>query len=156
VKTDNQSQPSSGYHRGMKFCLPLLALVTLTVLQARQAAPDVIVTVQYTGKATVSEQTPIWVFLFNTPQPGEGTPPIAAKTLAKNGGTVEFPYGGNEQIYVFVVFDAKGNYDGNTGPPPAGTPIGSYSSDGKGPTPVKVTQSTKLKIVFDDSVVYKP
>jgi hypothetical protein len=140
----------------MKFCLPVLAMVTLTGLQASQATPDVIVTVQYTGKATVSEKTPIWVFLFNTPQPGEGTPPIAAKTLAKNGGTVQFPYGGNEPIYVFVVLDAQGNYDGNTGPPPAGTPIGSYSSDGKGATPLKVTQPTKLKIVFDDSVVYKP
>jgi hypothetical protein len=118
--------------------------------------PVIDVTVQYTGKAQVTDTTPIWVYLFNTTNPNAATPPIAFKRLAKNGGAVQFEYGGTEQVYVFVALDTKGGYDPSAGAPPAGTPFGSYSTVGNTAAAVKLTPVTKITITFNDSVVFTP
>jgi hypothetical protein len=134
----------------------LLVSAGVSVATAQTKLPVINVTVQYTGKAQVTDKTPIWVFLFNTPNPDGGTPPLVAKRLAKNGGVVQFEYGGTDPAYVFVALDTKGDYDGNSGPPPIGTPIGSYSSDGKTATAVKIMPTTNIKITFNDAVTYQP
>lgn len=133
----------------------LLITAAFSVATAQTKLPVINVTVQYTGKQQVTDKTPIWVFLFNTPNPGAETPPVAAKRLAKNGGVVQFEYGGTDPAYVFVALDTKGDYDGNSGPPPVGTPIGSYSSDGKTPAAVKIEPTTNIKITFNDAVTYQ-
>ena len=46
------------------------------------------------------------------------------------------------------------NYDGQSGPPPAGAPIGSYQKDGKA-IPVTPGPDAKIKVSFDDSVRWK-
>jgi hypothetical protein len=137
------------------------AAVALTIaaapyLVAQSKMPVINVTVQYTGKSKVTEQTPIWVYLFNTPNANAQTAPLAVKRLAKNGGVVQFEYGGTEQVYVFVSLDTKGGYDPTTGPPEAGSPIGNYSTDGKTAAAVKLTPATNIKITFNDSVVFTP
>jgi hypothetical protein len=135
----------------------IAAALTLAaaVAAAQTTLPVINVTVQYTGKSTVSEKTPIWVYLFNIPNPNASTPPITAKPLAKNGGVVQFEYGGSAPLYVHVALDRQGGYDVSQGPPPAGSPIGNYSVDGKTASIVKVTPITNVKISFNDSVVFK-
>ncbi len=133
-------------------------ILEIVVPDARKQSkmPIINVTIQYTGKSRVTEKTPIWVYLFNTPNANAQTPPLTVKRLAKNGGAVQFEYGGSAPVYVFVSLDAKGGYDPNTGPPEAGSPIGNYSTDGKTATAVKISPSTNITITFNDSVVFKP
>ena len=45
--------------------------------------------------------------------------------ITKNGDTATFKNVAAETVYVTVVYDEKSNYDGRSGLPPAGTPIGS-------------------------------
>lgn len=131
------------------------AVTTATHLAAQNKLPVINVTVQYTGKSLVSEKTPIWVFLFNTPNANAQTPPITSKRLTKNGGVVQFEYGGTEPVYVFVALDTKGGYDPATGPPAIGSPIGNYTIDGKTAASVKIVPVTNVKVTFNDSVVFK-
>jgi hypothetical protein len=135
----------------------LVVAVATQIVAAQDKLPVVNVTVQYTGKSPVTEKTPIWVFLFNTADPTDGqTPPLAAKRLAKNGGVVQFEYASSAPLYVFVSLDREGGYDGNSGPPAAGSPIGSYSTDGKTAAAVHVMPTTNIKVTFNDSVLFKP
>jgi hypothetical protein len=77
---------------------------------------------------------------------------VGAQYIRKNGGTATFS-GLSDPVYVFVVYDEKGDYDGQSGPPPPGTPVAMYS----GPTgePIAVKAGTKLKMTFDDSNRWK-
>ena len=134
----------------------VLTIVAVPYVVAQSKVPVINVTVQYTGKARVTDKTPIWVYLFNTPNANAQTPPLAVKRLAKNGGAVQFEYAGTAPAYVFVSLDLKGGYDPTTGPPEAGSPIGNYSTDAKTAAAVKVTPVTNIKITFNDSVVFKP
>lgn len=135
----------------------LLVVAAGQIASAQNKLPVVNVTVQYTGKSPVTEKTPIWVFLFNTPDPTDGqTAPLAAQRLAKNGGVVQFEYGSTAPLYVFVSLDREGGYDGNSGPPVSGSPIGSYSTDGKTAAAVHVLPTTNIKITFNDAVLFKP
>ena len=57
----------------------LLAIMASVAAIAQTTLPVINVTVQYTGKAQVTDKTPLWVFLFNTPNPGAETPPLAVR-----------------------------------------------------------------------------
>ena len=57
-------------------------------------------------------------------------------------------------MYVFVALDTQGGYDATTGPPPVGSPIGNYTTDGQTAAAVKLTPVTNVKIAFNDSVVF--
>lgn len=112
------------------------------------------VTVTYTGKGAVDDKHEILVFLFDHPTPTADSEPIASQTTTKSGGTVTFKGVTQDPVYVVFVYDQAANYDGQSGPPPAGTPIGSYQKDGK-PVPVKPGPAAKIKASFDDSVRWK-
>ena len=122
---------------------------------AQTKLPVINVTVQYTGKSQVTEKTPIWVYLFNTPNANAQTAPISVKKLTKNGSAVQFEYGGTAPVYVFVALDTAGGYDARSGPPRVGSPIGNYTTDGKTAAPVKMAAVANVKITFNDSVVFK-
>lgn len=129
-------------------------LVTIGVTSGpalAQTAGDVAVTVTYKGKAKVDDTHEVWVFLFDTPNLGEGARPIANQTVTKNGGTATFTKVAVDPVYIAVVFDEKGDYDGNAGPPPPGSPIGTYSKDGKTMAPVKPGAAAKVKVTFDET-----
>ena len=125
-------------------------------LSAQQPESNVNVTVSYTGKGTVSDANQIWVFLFKTPDVNASSQPLDVRALGKNGSTAQFTAVGSEPVYVYVLYDEKGGYDGRLGPPPAGTPIGMYSLDKKTAAPVKAAKGTQLKITFGDSVRWAP
>ena len=132
----------------------LTAAASAAVLPSFLLAGDVSVTVSYTGKAKVDDTHEILVFLFDHPTPTSGSEPIAMQVTTKSGGTVTFKDVTASPVYVTAVFDEAANYDGQSGPPPAGAPIGSYQKGGKA-VPVTPGPDAKIKMSFDDSVRWK-
>ncbi len=69
------------------------ALATGAVAEAIAAGPadshdsSVRVTVKYTGKGPVDETHRVWLWLFDTPDIGPGSMPIAELSIGKNGDT---------------------------------------------------------------------
>lgn len=114
------------------------------------AAAELAVTVSYTGKGKVDETHEILVFLFDHPMPTADSIPLAVQSIVKNGGTATFNLTAPDTVYVVMVHDEKANYDGRSGPPPQGTPIGSYSKAGK-PIAIKTAANAKVKAIFDDT-----
>jgi hypothetical protein len=137
----------------------LLGAAASSDAQARQAAPavaatnDVAVTVSYTGKGPVDSGHSILLFLFTDPNIGPQSEPIGAPQIAvKNGATVRFKNVTAKAVYVVAIYNEKGTYDGASGPPPPGTPIGIYAKDAKSP-PLAVTPGarTAIKMTFNDA-----
>jgi hypothetical protein len=116
------------------------------------AAGDVAVTVTYKGKGAVDDTHELWVFLFDSPEVGQGARPVGTEAIKKNGGTATFANVTASPVYVRIAYDEKGDYDGFSGPPPTGTPLGMYSKDGKTIAPVTPGPAAKVKVVFDGSV----
>jgi hypothetical protein len=125
-------------------------IVGLTAGPALRAG-DLTVTASYSGKGNVDATHEIWVFLFDTPNVNSGSQPVATQALTKNGGVATFKNVAQDTVYILMAYDDKGTYDGNAGPPPAGTPVGMYTKDGKVPAPVKPGPGAKIKTAFDDS-----
>jgi hypothetical protein len=110
------------------------------------------VTVTYKGKGAVDDNHEVFVFLFENPDIGPGSAPIAVQAVRKNGGTASFSGVSVSPVYVAVAYDEKGDYEGTTGPPPPGTPIAIYVVKGEStPAPVRPGKSAKIKLTFDDS-----
>jgi hypothetical protein len=100
----------------------------------------------------VDDTHEIFVWLFDTPNIDAKSKPIAAGVLKKNGGAVTFADLAVTPVYVAVAYDEKGDYDGTQGPPPPGTPVAVYSTDGKGtPAPIDVKGTAQVTMTFDDS-----
>ena len=68
--------------------------------------------------------------------------PIAMQATTKSGGTVTFKDVATSPVYVTAVYDEAANYDGQSGPPPAGAPIG---ADQKGGKAIPVTPGPEVK-----------
>jgi hypothetical protein len=130
-----------------------IAFVTIALCAATSlalgAAGDLIVTATYTGKGKVDDTHEILVFLFDHPAPTAESEPLAVSAVTRNGGTATFKDISADTVYVVMVYDEKANYDGRSGPPPPGHPIGTYSKAGK-PVPVKLALGTKVNATFDD------
>jgi hypothetical protein len=133
---------------GIAAMLVAVALGPAVPPVAAQGA-DLSVTVSYTGKGPVDDKNDILVFLFREPKPTATSEPVGVQYITKNGGTAVFK-GVTGQVYVVTVYDEKANYDGQSGPPPAGHPIGGYSQDGK-PVSVDPAKTPKISLKFDDS-----
>jgi hypothetical protein len=131
----------------------LTAIASAAVIPVRRAG-DVVVTASYKGKGPVDEKHAILVFLFDVPTPTATSEPLAMQAVVKNGGTVTFKAVPASTVYVTLVYDEKSMYDGRSGPPPAGTPIGSYMKAGK-PVPVTPGPDAKVTVTFDDTVRWK-
>ena len=114
------------------------------------ATKDIPVTVMYTGKGTVDADHQIVVFLFNEATVGPQSHPIGSpQYVTKNGQTVTFKDVPENAVYILGIYGGK--YDGRGGPPPAGTPIGFYSKDGKAPTAVTPGAKVPVKLTFDEA-----
>jgi hypothetical protein len=135
------------------FITSLAAILVAAGLSAAPAfrAGDLTVTASYTGKGPVDDTHEIWVFLFDTPTVSAQSQPITSMTVKKSGGTATFKNVAQDTVYVMLAYDEKGTYDGTAGPPPPGTPIGMYTTDGKVAAPVKPGPGAKVKATFDDS-----
>ena len=126
------------------------AAPTAAVIPISMQGGDINVTVSYKGKGPVDDKHNIVVFLFDHPDPTEGSQPLGMQSIDKNGGTATFRGITTDPVYVKLVYDEKSGYRG--GPPPAGAPVGSYQKGGK---PVPVKPGAKVTVSFDDSVRWK-
>ena len=140
-----------------------LLLLQATAPAARKPAPaaqkpaapaaksaDVAVTVTYKGKGAVDATHKIIVWVFADPDITSASRPVAHQIVTKNNETVTFKDLATSPAYLFAVYDETGNYDGVSGPPPAGVPSSLYRKTPKG-APAAVTPGTPVKFTFDDS-----
>jgi hypothetical protein len=128
-----------------------LVLTQVVGLSARAQTGDITVTATYKGKGTVDATHEILVFLFDHPNPTADSIPLNVQSITTNGGSATFKgLTTATPLYIVMVYDEKANYDGQSGPPPEGHPIGSYRKAGK---PLAVTPGANVKVaaVFDDS-----
>ncbi len=116
----------------------------------RVAAGKVTVTVNYKGSGTVDASHQVWVWLFDTPDIGPGSVPIAQASVAKNGEAATFDVG-NERVWIAVAYDEKGVMSGD-GPPASGSPIGIYASSAGAPEAVTPGEKGAVVLAFDDSI----
>ncbi len=136
----------------------LLAAVVAPSTTSLEAAPlethltagTVKVKVTYKGKGTVDASHKLWVWLFDTPNIGAGSMPVAQLALDTNGADAVFDGVAGDKVYIAVAFDEQGAMMGD-GPPPTGSPIG-VLADAQG-TPSSVTPGDKaaVTLTFDDS-----
>jgi len=120
---------------------------------AAAAQKSVTVTVKYTGKGVVDASHDIVVVLLATPSVGPSSgDPIAMQSVTKNGGVATFPNVGTATVYVLAVYDDKGTWNQQQGPPPVGTPMGWYMAP-KATAPTAVTPGPKgvAALTFDGS-----
>jgi len=114
------------------------------------AAGKVSVTVNYTGKGTVDASHQVWVWLFDSPEIGPGSMPIAEASVAKNGAAATFDVG-TDRVWIAVAYDEKGVMSGNS-PPAPGSPIGIYASSSGAPEAVTPGTTGAVVVAFDDSL----
>jgi hypothetical protein len=120
------------------------------VIPFQMKGGQVDVTVAYTGKGPVDATHEIWVFLFDT-APARHAKPLMTQTIKRSGDTAVFKGVTQDPSYVAVAYDEVGDYDGTAAPPPIGTPIAYYSTDGKTASPLKTAGGAKIKISFNDT-----
>ena len=115
-------------------------------------ADAVSVTVKYTGKGEVDAKHQLWVWLFEDPNIGAASIPIAERSLDKNGGTATFTNVSAKQVYVAVAYDEGGGFQGNA-PPPPGSPIALYGAKGPDGSPQALTPGPKARVTmtFNDA-----
>lgn len=113
------------------------------------AAGALKVTVNYKGSGTVDGSHQVWVWLFDSPDIGPSSMPIAEMAIDKNGATATFEVG-VDRVWIAVAYDEKGVMSGNA-PPPSGTPIGIYASSTGAPEAVTPGAKGAVEVTFDDS-----
>ena len=121
--------------------------------EAGHGSREVSVTVTYTGKGKVDGSHELWVYLFDHPEIGAQSEPLAIQPIRKSGGTTTFKHVMADPVYVGVAYDEQGDFDA-LGEPPVGTPISIYARDGK-TAPVKPGAGAKVKITFDETLRWK-
>ena len=136
-----------------RFALALVAGAALLSLAApprlAAAAESLKVTVKYTGKGQVDQDHRIWIWLFDSPDIGPGSSPIAEGSVDANGGVATFEGLTTGKIWIAAAYDERGGFGGNA-PPPPGAPIGIYGTAAGAPAPVKPGEDAMLS--FDDSI----
>jgi hypothetical protein len=120
------------------------------VALAKVAAGAVKVTLNYKGKGTVDGTHRVWVWLFDTPNLGPGSMPIAQASIDKNGDVVVFDGIAAEQVWVAAAFDEQGVMGGD-GPPPSGTPVGVYAGPDGAPKSVTPGDQGAVTLTFTDA-----
>jgi hypothetical protein len=110
----------------MQAALAAAAIVTLgsSLGQAQDSAGGKLkVTVDYKGASgTVDAGHKVWIWVFDTPDIGIDAMPIAVGSVEENQGSHQFA-ALPKQVYLAAAFDNGGGFDGNSGPPPTGSPV---------------------------------
>jgi hypothetical protein len=110
------------------------------------------VTVKYTGKGVVDATHDLLIALLPTPTVSSESRPLAMLPVTKNGGVASFTNVSSSPVYVLAVYDDKGTWDPQAGPPPAGTPMGWYMAPKTSvPAPVKPGAKVTIALTFDGS-----
>ena len=114
-----------------------------------------LITVDYQGPGTVSQDHQLSVFVFDDPNMSADSLPIWTGQLADNQKTLSAGSFDASTIWVAVTIDETGGYDPFAGPPPSGSPFALYSTDPTGmPTGVALhdDQETEIAIAFDGTL----
>ena len=133
----------------------LLALSQHATPQQSQAGSTIKVALDYTGSGTVDENHKIYVALWDSPSFMQGSGmPIAIQSTSSKTGTVTFSDVKTNPAYVSTAYDPTGKWDGQSGPPPAGSSLGVYSKSPGKPEPIDTAggKTATATISFDDSV----
>lgn len=149
----------------MKKCWMILAGMLLTLAaagpqQAQEKGGAIRVQIHYTGTGTVDQSHKIYVALWDSPdfaQPNAHVIPVEVKWVASKNGMVTFSDVKKSPAYVSSAYDPTGQWDGQSGPPPAGSSLGMASAAPPQPDAINVTPggSAKATITFDDSYKMK-
>jgi hypothetical protein len=136
----------------LSLALGSLVPSTAASTTAAERPGELNLTITYRGKGVVDDTHEIFVWVFDNPKIDAKSIPIAAGVVKKNGGAVKFADLAVSPVYIVVAYDEKGDYDGTQGPPPPGTPVAIYSTDGQGtPAPIDVKDTANVSMTFDDS-----
>jgi hypothetical protein len=140
--------------------LLLCAAVMLEYVKAQEGSPlrGLQVKVHYKGSGTVDEKHKILVFLFDSPEFGQGNVmAFAVMSTSSKDGTVTFNDVAKSPVYIGTVYEPSGSYAERQGPPPPGSSMGMYSKTPGQPAPVKVEagKTVNVEVTFDDSVKMK-
>ncbi len=133
------------------------AIVTLAVVA--MASPAIVaqesgklkVTVDYKGTGEVDATHEVFVWIFDTPNIGADSVPIANDVVSANGATLNFS-GLPKEVYIAAAYDEKGDYDGTSGPPPSGTPITIYGDMGVAKAIPTGGADAAVNVTFDATV----
>jgi len=116
---------------------------------AVNAAGTVKVTIHYKGKGTVDAKHKVWVWLFDSPDIGPGSMPIAELSIDANGNVATFDGVDAARVWIAVAYDESGTMSGSA-PPTPGSPIGILLGKDGAPRSV-VPGEDALVLTFDDS-----
>lgn len=125
---------------------PRLAAATLH----QPADQRVVVTATYTGAGEVNAAHRIWIWLFDTPDIGPGSMPIAEMSADANGAPVTFAQVTAAKVWVAIAYDEKGGFTGSA-PPPSGSPMAFYGSQPGVADPVVPGPTARVTVSFDAS-----
>ena len=133
------------------------AIVTLALVAT--ASPAIVaqesgklkVTVDYKGTGDVDATHEVFVWIFDTPNIGADSVPIANDVITANGASVNFS-GLPKEVYIAAAYDEKGDYDGTSGPPPSGTPITIYGDMGVAKAIPTGGADATVSVTFDATV----
>lgn len=116
----------------MRWTRVIVALALVAMASPAIVAQDggkLKVTVEYKGTGSVDATHEVFVWVFDTPNIGADSVPIANDVATANGASLNFS-GLPKEVYLAAAYDEKGDYDGMSGPPPSGTPITIYGDMG--------------------------
>lgn len=131
--------------------LVALALVaTASPAIVAQESGKLKVTADYTGSGTVDATHEIFVWVFDTPNIGPDSVPIASDVVTTNGASLTFS-GLPKEVYLVAAYDEKGDYDGTSTPPP-GTPITIYGDMGVAKAIPTGGADAAVSVTFDATV----
>jgi hypothetical protein len=133
----------------------ILVSPSRVVSQAASGPSKLEVRVNYTGSGTVDDKHKVFVVLWDSTDFVHGnTMPVEILSTSSKTGSVVFDQVQKSPAYVSTAFDPKGEWDGQSGPPPDGTSLGLYSEGGGQPGAIEVKpgKTSMVTVAFDDSV----
>ena len=129
--------------------LGLVALAAPAMIA--QESGQLKVTVSYKGAGTVDASHEIYLWVFDNPNIGTDSIPVATEVITANGATASFT-GLPKEVYLAAALDEKGDYDGTSGPPPPGTPITIYGEMGAAKGVATGGADAAVTVTFDDTM----
>ncbi len=133
---------------GAIVAMALVAMATPAIVA--QESGQLKVTVNYKGAGTVDTTHEVFVWVFDNPNIGPDSVPIANDVVTSNGGALTFS-GLPKEVYLALAYDEKGDYDGTSGPPPSGTPITIYGDMGVAKAVATGGADAAISVTFDDT-----
>jgi hypothetical protein len=138
-----------------------LLLATPAVAQTNAPTQDstLVVRVTYAGEGQVNPSHKLYVAVWDTPdfiKDDSKLQPLDSKAVTSKTSTVQFTGLKKNPVFVSLVYDPAGTYDGNSRPP-AGASLGLYSHEQGIPSPIqpKPGQTTSVAARLDDSTKVK-